>query len=71
MKQRRATYDFANKAAWAEATAEDDAAIAEQAELDGRSPPTEDELARILPITVPPPAAQPRQAETPETAGGR
>lgn len=51
MKQRRAAYDFANKAAWAEAAAEEDAAIAEQAELDARSPPTEEDLRYYLPIT--------------------
>jgi hypothetical protein len=53
MAQRRAAYDFANKAAWAEAIAEEDAAIAEQAELDARSPPTEEDLRYYLPITLP------------------
>lgn len=51
MKQRRAAYDFANKTAWAEAIAEEDAAIAEQAELDAKSPPTEEDLGCYLPIT--------------------
>jgi hypothetical protein len=55
MAQRRAAYDFANKAAWAEATAEEDAAIAEQAELDAQSPPTEEDLRYYLPITPKPP----------------
>ena len=63
MKQRRAAYDFANKPAWAEATAEEDAAIAEQAELDARSPPTEEDLRYYLPITLPPPAAEQTPAE--------
>jgi hypothetical protein len=51
MKQRRAAYDFANKDAWAEAITEEDAAIAEQAELDAQSPPTEEALRYYLPIT--------------------
>ncbi|HTI82877.1 MAG TPA: hypothetical protein VL614_20685, partial [Acetobacteraceae bacterium] len=47
-KQKRAAYDYANKAAWAEATAEEDAAIAEQAEIDAQNPPTEEQLAYYL-----------------------
>jgi hypothetical protein len=58
-KQRRAAYDYANKAAWDEAMAEEDAAMDEQAELDAQSPPTEEELAKILPLnTDPPPASE-------------
>ncbi len=49
-RQKLAAYDFANKAAWAEATAEEDAAIAEQAELDAKTPPTEEQLRYYLPI---------------------
>jgi hypothetical protein len=59
MKQRRAAYDFSNKAAWAEAIADEDAAIAEQAELDAASPPTEEDLRCYLPIT---PASPPESA---------
>ena len=62
MAQRRAAYDFENKAAWAEAIAEEDAAIAEQAEIDARSPPTEEDLRYYLPITPredPPPGGIP------------
>jgi hypothetical protein len=51
-KQKRAAYDYANKAAWAEATAEEDAAIAEQAEIDAQNPPTEEQLAYYLPLTT-------------------
>ena len=50
-KQKLAAYDFANKQAWAEATAEEDAAIAEQAELDAKTPPSEQELRYYLPLT--------------------
>jgi hypothetical protein len=71
MKQRRAAYDFANKAAWAEAAAEEDAAIAEQAELDARSPPTEEELAKIFPITLRAAATEQSQVEGSGAAGGR
>jgi hypothetical protein len=70
MKQRRATYDFANKAAWAEATEEEDAAIAEQAELDARSPPTEEDLSHYLPITVQVSAGEPTETEGSGAAGG-
>jgi|ERR1700722_9050919 hypothetical protein len=62
MAQRRAAYDFANKAAWAEAIAEEDAAIAEQAELDAQAPPSEEDLRYYLPITpreAPPPGDNP------------
>jgi hypothetical protein len=64
-KQKRAAYDYANKAAWAEAIAEEDAAIAEQADLDARSPPTEEELRYYLPLTAttdPGPATPPASA---------
>jgi hypothetical protein len=70
MKQRRATYDFANKAAWAEATEEEDAAIAEQAELDARSPPSEEDLSSYLPITVQVSAGEPTETEGSGAAGG-
>src|ERR1700743_1448819 len=70
MKQRRATYDFANKAAWAEATEEEDAAIAEQAELDAASPPTEEDLSSYLPITVQVSAGEPTETEGSGAAGG-
>jgi hypothetical protein len=63
VKQKRAAYDFANKAAWAEAIAEEDAAIAEQAdELDAQAPPSEEDLRYYLPITpreAPPPGDNP------------
>ena len=61
VKQKRAAYDFANKAAWAEAIAEEDAAIAEQAEIDARSPPTEEQRRYFLPLIsseTPPPDDQ-------------
>jgi hypothetical protein len=50
-KQKLAAYDYANKATWAEAIAEEDVAIAEQVVLDAKSPPTEEQLAYYLPLT--------------------
>ena len=60
-KQKRAAYDYDNKQAWAEAIAEEDAAIAEQAEIDARNPPTEEQLRYYLPIT---------SGKTPGSEGG-
>jgi hypothetical protein len=70
MKQRRAAYDVNNKTAWAEAAAEEDAAIAEQAELDAKSPPTERELGRILPLTAQPSASERVEVVGSGAAGG-
>ena len=70
MKQRRAAYDVNNRAAWAEAAAEEDAAIAEQAKLDAKSPPTEEELGRILPLCLQPSVAERAEVQGSGAAGG-
>jgi hypothetical protein len=63
VKQKHAAYDYANRAAWDEAIAEEDAAMAEQEELDAKFPPSEEELSKILPIDPPKP---PPSDDTPE-----
>lgn len=64
-RQKRAAYDYANKQAWAEAIAEEDAAIAEQAAIDARNPPTEEQLRYYLPLTP----TSPSQPESGVTQG--
>jgi hypothetical protein len=75
-KQKRAAYDFKNKAAWAIAAEEEEAAIAEQAKLDAEAGINPDEITELLPLrqpdlTIPPPlAALSREADQGQGLGG-
>ncbi len=64
--QKRAAYNFKDKAAWVVAAAEEDVAIAEQAQLDAEAGINPDEITDLLPVrqssppdptTIPPPLA--------------
>jgi len=57
--QKRAAYNFQDKAAWAVAAAEEDAAIAEQAKLDAEAGINPDEITEFLPLRQSDPANAP------------